>query len=232
MMQQMLQWSLHKSHHVRRLASEGSRPRLPWAIALPELKKNPQSVLPILENLKQDGSEYVRRSVANSLNDIAKDNPDVVINIAKKWKGISSETDAIIKHGCRTLLKKGHPAILKYYQLNDKADISISGLKLKSNSVKIGEYLGFSFTLQNNEKIKQNIRLEYAVYFLLQNGDHYKKVFKISERLLQPGEKLSFEKRHSFKIVTTRKYYTGPHKLSVIVNGKELKTGKFELKKK
>jgi 3-methyladenine DNA glycosylase AlkC len=232
MIKQMLQWSQHKSHHVRRLASEGSRPRLPWAIALPELKKNPLPLLPILENLKQDNSEYVRRSVANNLNDIAKDNPAIVIQIAKKWKGISKETDAIIKHGCRTLLKKGHPEILKYYKLNDKADIGISGFKIKNNKVKIGDYLNFSFSLQNMEHIKQNLRLEYAIYYLLQNGAHYKKVFKISERQLKPGEKLSVEKRHSFKIITTRKYYPGLHKLSVIVNGQELKTGKFELKKK
>jgi 3-methyladenine DNA glycosylase AlkC len=232
MIKQMLRWSQHESHHVRRLASEGSRPRLPWAIALPELKKNPLPLLPILESLKQDSSEYVRRSVANSLNDIAKDNPHVVISIAKQWKGISKETDAIIKHGCRTLLKKGHPEILKYYKLSDKADIGISGFKIKNNNVKIGDYMNFSFSLQNREHTKQNLRLEYAIHFLLQNGMHYKKVFKISERILKPGEKLSFEKRHSFKIITTRKYYPGLHKLSVIVNGQELKTGKFELKKK
>lgn len=232
MMQQMLRWSKHQSHHVRRLASEGSRPRLPWAIALPELKKNPAPVLPILENLKQDNSEYVRRSVANNLNDIAKDNPDIVLQVAKKWKGISKETDAIIKHGCRTLLKKGHPEILKYFKLNDKADITISGFKINANSIKVGDYLHFSYTLQNKEKTKQSVRLEYAIYFLLQNGSHYKKVFKISERRLNPGEKLPIEKRHSFKVITTRKYYPGLHKLSVIINGREVKTGKFELHKK
>lgn len=228
-MQQMFQWSLHKNEKVRRLASEGSRPRLPWAIALPELKKNPLPVLPILENLKQDSSEYVRRSVANNLNDIAKDNPGVVIQIAKKWKGISKETDALIKHGCRTLLKKGHPEILKYYKLSSEADIQISNFKLHSPEVAIGNYLNFSFALHNKEQKKQQVRLEYAVHYLLQNGTHYRKVFKISERLLMPGEKLSIEKRHPFKIITTRKFYTGLHKLSVIVNGQDLKTAKFYL---
>lgn len=226
---QMLRWSLHKSHHVRRLASEGSRPRLPWAIALPELKKNPQPVLPILENLKQDSSEYVRRSVANNLNDIAKDNPAIVIQIAKKWKGISKETDAIIKHGCRTLLKKGDPEILKYYKLHN-ADISITGFKIKSPTIKIGDYLAFSFSLINNEKKEKTIRLEYAIHYLLQNGSHYKKVFKISERQIAGGETLQVDKKHSFKLITTRRFYFGLHKLSVVVNGKELKAGEFELK--
>ena len=120
MLRYMLDWSLHESSKVRRLASEGSRPRLPWAMAIPELKKNPDAILPILENLKNDSSESVRRSVANSLNDIAKDNPQVVLDIAAKWKGISKETDAIIKHGSRTLLKQGHSEILKHFGLDSK----------------------------------------------------------------------------------------------------------------
>jgi 3-methyladenine DNA glycosylase AlkC len=106
MMDQMVKWSLHENHKVRRLASEGSRSRLPWGMALPEFKKDPQPLLPLLENLKNDPSEWVRKSVANNLNDIAKDNPEVVLAIAAKWKGISKEADAIIKHGCRTLLKQ------------------------------------------------------------------------------------------------------------------------------
>jgi 3-methyladenine DNA glycosylase AlkC len=232
MFRKMEQWSTHKSHHVRRLASEGSRPRLPWAIALPELKKNPQPILNILENLKQDSSAYVRRSVANSLNDIAKDNPAIVIRMANTWKGISPETSALIKHGCRTLLKKGHPEILKYYKLNVNANIRISGFKLKNERVKTGEYQHFSFTIENRERNRQNTRLEYAVYFLLANGSHYRKVFKIKELVMKPGEKLKAEKSHSFKIITTRKYYTGPHKIAVIVNGQELKSGHFELLEK
>jgi 3-methyladenine DNA glycosylase AlkC len=116
MMKKMRTWSLHKSYHVRRLSSEGSRPRLPWAISIPELKKDPSPILPILENLKNDPSEWVRRSVANNLNDIAKDHPGLVIELARKWKGISRETDAIIKHGSRTLLKKD---MLKYWIITD-----------------------------------------------------------------------------------------------------------------
>ena len=112
MMNQMRAWSLHKSHKVRRLASEGSRPRLPWAMAIPALKKNPMPVLTILENLKNDPSESVRRSVANNLNDISKDRPGMVLKIANAWKGQNKETDAIVRHGCRTLLKHGHPEVL------------------------------------------------------------------------------------------------------------------------
>ena len=110
---QMLKWSKHKHHHVRRFSSEGCRPRLPWAMAIPQLKKDPSPIIPILENLKSDESLFVRKSVANNLNDIAKDHPDVVVAITSVWRGISNETDWIIRHGCRTLLKKKrtHPPI-------------------------------------------------------------------------------------------------------------------------
>lgn len=226
---QMFQWSLHDSHHVRRLASEGSRPRLPWAIALPELKKDPKPILPILENLKTDPSEYVRRSVANNLNDISKDNPAIVISIAKQWKGCGKETDAIIKHGCRTLLKQGQPEILKYYGLNGSDKIQVKAFKILSPKVKIGGDLKFSFTLINTESKTQTIRIEFAIYYLRQNGKLSKKVFKISERQLKSNEKIVFEKTQRFKVITTRKFYVGQQKLSIIINGQERKMANFEL---
>lgn len=229
MMKKMLDWSNHKNHHVRRLASEGSRPRLPWAMALPELKRNPKPILPILENLKTDSSEYVRRSVANSLNDITKDNPNIVISIAKKWKGSGKNTQAIIKHGCRTLLKQGHPEVLKFYKLSDSKEIQVANFKVLTPKVKIGNRLEFSFELLNNESKTQTVRLEYAIHYLRQNGQLSKKVFKISERMINPKEKILFNKSQSFKIITTRKFYTGQQKLSIIVNGQERKIGKFEL---
>jgi 3-methyladenine DNA glycosylase AlkC len=147
MIGQMIKWSLHENHKVRRFASEGSRPRLPWAMAIPALKKDPTSILPILENLKKDPSEWVRRSVANNLNDIAKDHPDIVLSLAKKWKAISKETDAIIKHGCRTLLKQGHPEILNHYGLSSK-NISLGDFKIETPEVKIGDSIEFSFTVR------------------------------------------------------------------------------------
>lgn len=118
MMKQMLVWSKHEHWGVRRLASEGCRPRLPWAMALPDLKKNPAPIIPILENLKNDPARFVRLSVANNLNDIAKDNPEIVIDLVKRWKGESKEVDWIIKHGCRTLLKQGNPEIMELFGFN------------------------------------------------------------------------------------------------------------------
>jgi 3-methyladenine DNA glycosylase AlkC len=229
MLQQMYEWSLHENHHVRRLASEGSRPRLPWAMALPELKRNPKPILSLLENLKNDPSEYVRRSVANNLNDIAKDNPDFVIQIAKQWKGISKETESILKHGCRTLLKQGNSEVLKFFGLIDNPKVELINFKIKTKEIRRGDNLEFSFSIQNNDTKTQFIRLEYAIYYLRKNGQLSKKVFKISERHLNPSDIIVIHRKQSFKIITTRQFYSGQQKLSIIVNGQERVIDTFEL---
>ena len=131
MMKQMLVWSKHEHWGVRRLSSEGCRPRLPWAMALPNLKKDPTPIIPILENLKNDPARFVRLSVANNLNDIAKDNPEIVIDLAKKWKGESKEVDWIIKHGCRTLLKQGIPEVMELFGFDSiRNNISVEDFQM------------------------------------------------------------------------------------------------------
>lgn len=227
MIDEMVKWSLHENHHVRRLSSEGSRSRLPWAMAIPFLK-DPASILPILENLKNDPSEYVRRSVANSLNDIAKDNPETVLEIANLWKGHSKETDGIIKHGSRTLLKQGHPEILSHYGL-ESTNIELSSFEIKTPMVKIGDYLQFQFQLNNKNKEAKTIRLEYAVHYKKAKGHLAKKVFKISEKIYQPNQLTKIERNQSFKIITTRVFHTGIHQLSIIINGTESEVLEFEL---
>lgn len=228
MIDKMITWSLHKSYHVRRFASEGSRPRLPWAMAIPGLKKDPTPILPILENLKNDPSEWVRRSVANNLNDIAKDHPGIVLEIAARWKGLSKETDAIVKHGSRTLLKTGHTDILKHYGLESK-EIMLTDYKIITPVIKEGESLHFSFSLQNTSPEKQTVRLEYAVYYNKANGQLSKKIFKISEKIYEPGEKIKVQKKQSFKPITTKKFYAGLHKLSIVANGEEKGIKSFKL---
>lgn len=228
MLMQMQKWSLHPEHTVRRLASEGTRPRLPWAIAVPYLKKNPELVLPILENLKDDPSESVRRSVANSLNDIAKTHPQLVLEIAGRWTGLSKETDAVIRHGSRTLLKQGNPDILKHYGLTAD-DLSITGLLLESAKVTIGESLSFSFTVKNESATARLIRLEYAIHYVKANGLLSQKVFKISERSYVPAESATIVRKQSFRVITTKKFYPGKHQLSLIVNGELKGSAEFML---
>jgi len=230
MMAQMLAWSKHKHWGVRRLSSEGCRPRLPWTMALPELKKNPAPIIPILENLKNDVSRFVRLSVANNLNDIAKDNPDVVINLAKKWQGESQEIDWILKHGCRTLLKQGNVEAMELFGFGSSAEnITIEDFRILTPKVNVGNSLEFSFKLLNNNPKKTKIRLEYAIYYQKANGTLSKKVHKISEKDYAGNSATPITRKHPFKVVTTRVLHLGLHQVSPIVNGSEFEKFDFEL---
>jgi len=228
MIKQMIEWSLHNHPMVRRLASEGSRPRLPWAMALPVFKKNPAPILPILENLKNDPNIWVRKSVANNLNDISKDNPDFVISLVKKWHGNNKHTDAIVKHACRGLLKQGHPEILGLYGLKSDS-FTIKDLFITNKEIHMGESLTFSFTIENNQDSPQTARIEYFIYHMKANGQLTPKIFKISERILKPLEKIVINRAHPFKYITTRKFYSGEHRLSIVINGKETDSDSFTL---
>ena len=221
-MAQMLAWSKHPHDSIRRFASEGCRPRLPWAMAIPSLKKDPAPILPILENLKNDPSLYVRKSVANNLNDISKDHPELVVQIAKKWQGKSADTDWIIKHGCRGLLKSGHKEILHLFGTGADIKCSVTDLAVSKTTLRIGEDFQFDFRLQLKEKAATKLRLEYAVYYQKANGALSKKVFKINETVYRHDELYTFSKKHSFKDLTTRKHHPGAHAIAVIVNGNEL----------
>lgn len=221
MMEQMLRWAHHENEHVRRLASEGCRPRLPWAMALPDFKKDPSQILPILETLKNDSSEYVRRSVANNLNDISKDHPNLVLKIAKLWLGNTKETDWIVKHACRTLLKQGNSTAMRLFGFADPTAIKVSDLKIEVPKIKIGETTHFSCSVTNTTAEKTKLRLEYGIYYMKSNGKQNRKVFKISEKEYNANSTEDIRKKIHFKNLTTRKHYTGEHKLSLIVNGVE-----------
>ena len=230
MMKQMLVWSKHEHWGVRRLASEGCRPRLPWAMALPNLKENPAPIIPILENLKNDPSRFVRLSVANNLNDIAKDNPETVIDLVKKWRGESKEVDWIIKHGCRTLLKQGNPEMMELFGFDSVIEnISIDNFQIPTPKVKVGDSLEFSFKLLNHNDKKVRIRLEYAIYYQKANGTLTKKVHKISEKEYAADSVTQITRKHSFRVVTTRKLHLGLHQIAVIINGNEFEKYSFEL---
>ena len=229
MIDQMQLWSTHKNESVRRLASEGSRPRLPWAMALPFLKIDHRPIMPILETLKNDPSEYVRRSVANNLNDISKDHPLEVITIAKKWKGKSNETDKLIKHACRTLLKQGDSEVMRIFGFGSVHDLIIEDFSVETPSVSIGGDLEFGFNLKNTSTTKTLIRLEYGIYYQKANGSLARKVFKISEKEYTSDSITQIKRKQPFKLITTRKFHVGKHEVSLIVNGVEMNKLDFEL---
>jgi 3-methyladenine DNA glycosylase AlkC len=225
-MKQMLIWAVSDDHELRRLASEGCRSRLPWAIALPSFKKDPTKVLEVLELLKDDDSKYVQKSVANNINDISKDNVDIVIDLVKRWQGFSKNRDWILKHGSRTLLKASNEDILDLFGYKNPASLTLENFTC-SDIVKEGEEVFFSFDIVTTEKMAK-LRVEYKLDFLRANGKHNSKVFKISEVDGFIGTK-SINKKYSFKAISTRRYYLGVHKLSVMVNGVVLEASEFEL---
>ncbi len=222
MMQQMYVWSNHSHPMVRRLASEGARPRLPWAMAVPTLKKDPLPILPILEMLKNDSSETVRRSVANNLNDIAKDHPDFVLNIMQNWRNVSPETDWVIRHGSRTLLKRANVKALQNFGFQEIIPVEVVDLTININTLSIGDALTFTFSIKNLSDTEGcKMRLEYGIDYMKSNGKTSRKIFQITETMLEQGKTRTFTRQQSFKNLTTRKHYAGEHSLAIIVNGQE-----------
>jgi len=226
-MKQMRKWAGSGDVHVRRLASEGCRPRLPWATALPVFKRDPQPVLDILNQLKNDESDYVRRSVANNLNDISKDNPLLVIKIARKWLGNNPATDQLVKHACRTMLKQGRPEVLALFDLKKPDDISIRDFVVQKEVAFSGK-LKFAFVVQTTKAELGKLRVEYAIDFKKSNGDQKRKIFKISESN-NSGLHKEISKEFSFRPISTRRYYAGDHGIAIIINGHELINGTFRL---
>lgn len=227
MMGQMFAWSSHENEHVRRLASEGCRPRLPWGMGLKPFQKDPSLILPVLENLKDDSSEYVRRSVANNLNDISKDHPRLVLQLAERWLSERMERKRLIKHALRTLLKKGNTEALMLFGFGDPEKVKAKALKITPDTIGIGEKAEFGFELKVDEE-HILLRLEYAIDFLKKNGKHSRKVFQLTEKEFKRGQHF-IQKKHSFQQLTTRTHYPGLHHLIVLVNGREKAASEFYL---
>jgi 3-methyladenine DNA glycosylase AlkC len=222
-------WATDKSEHVRRLASEGSRPRLPWAMALPAFKKDPTQVLPLLQALKNDESEYVRRSVANNLNDISKDHPETVLALAEQWHGKSKNGDRLVKHGLRTLLKAGNTRALVLFGFGNPEGVEVNDLSISNTAPHIGDSFEFSFQLNTDLQQLGKLRVEYMVYFMKSNGKLAGKIFQMSEKSHHVN-KAQVVKKHSFKELSTRKHYVGHHQLGIVVNGVEKARVDFELR--
>lgn len=212
-------WVGNENQHVRRLISEGTRPRLPWAMALPAFKKDPTELLKLLKKLKDDDAEYVRRSVANNLNDIAKDHSDLVANVAENWlKGATENRRKLVKHACRTLLKQGHQQTLQAlgYQ---SPKIKEFYIEVQNTNVIFGSALQFSLSLRSNSDGQQALVIDYIIHHKKANGTSTGKVFKWRNINLAAQQSLQVSKKHVIKKISTRQYYAGLHGLEVLVNG-------------
>ena len=226
------QWAADDDFHVRRLASEGTRPRLPWAPRIAQLQEDPDVTLPIINALKSDPEKYVQKSVANHLNDISKDHPEKMLAEIESWDHKDDTTAWIIKHATRSLVKQGHPQALALLGAAREPIVDLKTFLLDKEQLRLGESLPFRFTLESLATKPQNLIVDYKIHYVKKSGELKAKVFKLKQMRLNPGESVDLNKRHLFKDFTTRKHYSGEHAVEIVINGKPLGKANFHLQVK
>ena len=224
------QWAVDANYHVRRLVSEATRTRLPWASRLPEFIKDPSPVVELLEQLKDDTELYVRRSVANNLNDIGKDHPQLLANLATAWL-VDAPKDRVwlVKHALRSAIKRGEPGALKALGYSKNLDVKVTSCDISPKKCVVGSSVIINFTLHNQSQRSAALMVDFAVHFVKANGNSNPKVFKLKAIELAANQSMSFSKKVSLKPMTTRTLYAGLHKVEAIVNGDNTLIGSFEL---
>jgi 3-methyladenine DNA glycosylase AlkC len=229
-LERLMDWTHDPSEHVRRLVSEGTRPRLPWASRLPAFQRNPKPVLALLERLKDDPAHYVRRSVANNLNDIGKDHPDLLADTGRAWlKDATAERQWVVQHALRSAIKRGEPGALAALGFGTGAEVLIGQSNITPRRAVIGGKLAVNFEVTNSTAKPQRVLVDFAVHYIKANGASRAKVFKLTTLHLAPHETQGVCKRISLAEMTTRKHYPGLHRVDVILNGSSQSLGSFDL---
>ncbi|GAA2180665.1 DNA alkylation repair protein [Brooklawnia cerclae] len=222
-------WTGSGDAAVRRLASEGTRPYLPWAVRVPQLAVRPGVTIPLLDALYRDESEHVRRSVANHLNDLSRDEADLVVETATRWLAApDTNTGWVVRHGLRTLVKRGHPGAMALLGFGP-ASLDVDGPVVGNNTVPIGESIRFRARIRNAGDEPAKLAIDYVVHHMKANGSQTGKTFKLTTRVLSPGETADIEREHSFREITTRRYHPGAHAIELLVNGVSVGRADFEL---
>ena len=223
-------WVKDSNEHIRRLVSEGTRPRLPWGLQLKPFITDPSINIPLLSALKNDPSLYVRRSVANHLNDISKDNPELLVHICQRWsEDASPEVQWIIKHATRSLVKAGHRDVLRLLGYKQQLELTPVTLHINNNQVQLGDHLEFTVDLSSTSAKAQKLVIDFAIHFVKAKGQQKAKVFKLKSLNLGAKQTCIIQKRHGIKIITTRNYYAGTHLLEILINGQSVANQTFEL---
>ncbi len=225
----LAEWVRDDDHHVRRLVSEGTRPRLPWSEQLKAFIADPGPILPLLHSLRDDPSEYVRRSVANNLNDISKDHPDLVAELAAEWLvKASPERRRLVEHACRSLVKQGHRPTLEALGYGEP-ELTVDVFKVLTPTVRFGSALRFEVNLFSAASKSQLLVLDYVIHHQKANGTTSPKVFKWKKLALAPGGEHEAVRAHKIRPISTRRYYPGRHRVELVANGRTLASGEFEL---
>ncbi|WJY66192.1 hypothetical protein CAQUA_07480 [Corynebacterium aquatimens] len=224
------EWSLSPSHNVRRLSTEGIRPRLPWAAVHRPFVEDPNPIIPVLDRLFADPSLYVRTSVANNLNDIAKTHPELAVATAVRWMDAdaSPEVAWVARRGLRGLVKAGDAAALTAVGFAPGSGVEVLSVAVPPQ-VRVGEKMPVRATLVNTADTALDVLVDYRVYLRKSNGSARPTTFRLGVFTLAPGEEREISKTHSMAVTSTRTYYPGAHALTVMVNGMETVPVPFEL---
>jgi 3-methyladenine DNA glycosylase AlkC len=225
-------WALDPSTHVRRLVSEGTRPNLPWGVKVDNILLKLERNIDLLEILKGDSQEYVRRSVANHLNDISKYDKNLMLSTCRKWfpnKDQDKDAQWIIRHASRSLLKAANKEALKLNGFTVNPQVSLKKVQLSDTEITEGDTIELNFELQSLAQEVQNLLIDYIIVYPKKNDKKSAKTFRLKKLLLNPGEKVSVVKKIAFKKVTTRTHYSGKHLLKIKVGDKILSQCDFFL---
>jgi 3-methyladenine DNA glycosylase AlkC len=228
----LTQWASDPSAHVRRAVSEATRPRLPWAARLPEFVRDPSPVLPLLIRLRDDSSSYVRRSVANHLNDIGKDHPKLLTDTARQWlddKPVPASRQALLRHALRTAIKRGDAQALALFGHGQQSELQVHSAKITPSTVRIGESVTLHCTLHNPSAQTASVLADWRVHFVKANGKLSPKVFKGSTVVIDAHGRSVLEKTLSLRQMTTRTHHPGRHAVEIVLNGQAHSVGHFDL---
>lgn len=226
----LLSWAGDASPHVRRLVSEGTRPRLPWAPRLRQFQHDPRPVLALLELLKDDRELYVRRSVANNLNDIGKDHPALLAETARRWMvDATDERQWVIRHGLRSAVKRGEADAISLLGGSEGASVAIADTVIRPQTVVLGDALTIAFDVVNTGSRTQRLLVDLKLHFVKANGQTRPKVFKLKVVELRAREHVRLGKTISLADKSTRKHHPGVHRMEALVNGRAHALGAFEL---
>jgi len=225
----MTLWTGSDNEHVRRLASEGCRPRLPWAARVPALKADPTRAAPILAALRADSSLYVRKSVANHLNDIAKDRPDWLLGQLADWPQDDRRTAWIVRHALRTLIKQGDPRALALIGVAHGAAVTVTGFAIDPPALRLGGRIAIAATLSSDSAENQPLVVDYRIHYARAGERTAAKVFKWKSFDLAAGETVTLRIGQTIRDFSTRRHHAGHHAVELIVNGQTVATSGFDL---
>ncbi|WP_460161011.1 DNA alkylation repair protein [Pseudomonas sp. S2_B10] len=228
-LERMHDWTREENHHVRRLASEGSRPRLPWSFRLEAVQADPLLAAGILNRLKADESLYVRKSVANHLNDVTKVHPEWVLDTIEGWSLDNKHTAWIAKHALRSLIKQGDVRALTVIGAGAKAEVELLDARVEPAVVRLGDAITLSFTVKSTVAHEQRLVIDYAIEYVKANGGVSRKVFKLKTLGLAGFGTEVVRRNQVIKDFTTRKHFAGRHGVQVMVNGEVLGSAGFEV---